>query len=150
MPVDGAALPPSSSKNETAVPLVDHMNIMQTHTKQQRVGGSQVERRALERQVRLRALELVDRLADLGIGLEGAAARLGMSARTLRHWEAKYRAGSVSDGAWRSAMLGRPRADSEVAQQQAVLDQLQTIGPGIAVPALAPNSRTWLVPSWTD
>lgn len=120
-----------SSKNETAEPLVDHMNIMQAHAKQQHVGGLQAERRALERQVRLRALELVDRLADIGIGLEEAAIRLGIGARTMRHWDLMLR---QRDDA--IALLGRPPADSGAAQQQAVLDHLQNNGAGVSVPAL--------------
>lgn len=130
MPADGAELPPISSKHETAGPLVDHMNIMQAHAKQ-RVGGSQAERRALERQVRLRALELVDRLADVGVGLEEAAARLGMSARTLRHWDLMLRPRDEN-----IALLGRPPADSGAEQQQAVVDHLNTNGPAVSVPAL--------------
>jgi transposase InsO family protein len=128
---DGADLPPMSSKNEAAVPLVDHMNIMQAHTQQQSVGGAQAERRALERQVRLRALELVDCLAEIGIGLEQAAARLGIGARTLRHWDLMSR--QQNDA---SALLGRPRADSGAAQQQAVVDHLKANGAGVSVPAL--------------
>jgi transposase InsO family protein len=131
VPADGADLPAISSKNETAEPLVDHMNIMQAHAKQQHVGGLQAERRALERQVRLRALELVDRLAEVGIGLEEAAVRLGIGARTMRHWDLMLRR---RDDA--VAVLGRPRADSGAAQQQAVLDHLQTNGAGVSVPAL--------------
>jgi transposase InsO family protein len=93
-------------------------------------GGGQLQRRALERQVRQRALELVDRLNDQGTGFDEAAQRLGVSPRTLRHWDLVQQ----QDGA--PACLGRPRADSGAEQQQVVVDHLQANGPGVSVPSL--------------
>jgi transposase InsO family protein len=108
------------------------MNIVQALVEQQRGGGSQQRpRRALERQVRQRALAFADRLADVGLGLDEAAQRLGVSARTLRHWDQLLRQPVAP-----VALLGRPRADSGSEQQQAVFAHLQTVGPGVSVPAL--------------
>jgi len=107
------------------------MNIVQTFVEQQRVGGPQRQGRALQRQVRQRALEVTDRLAEAGVGLEEAAQRLGVTARTLRHWEQHLRQPGAA-----VALLGRPRADAGSDQQQAVLAHLQTVGAGVSVPAL--------------
>jgi transposase InsO family protein len=109
-----------------------HVQIVHAFVEQQRAGGgSQPQRRALEHQVRQRALEVADLLNDQGFGLDEAAGRLGVSGRTLRHWQQRLRQPDAP-----IALLGRPRADSGAEQQQAVLAHLHSNGPGVSVPAL--------------
>jgi transposase InsO family protein len=117
----------------TDQPSVDeHMNIVQAFVELERAGdGTQPQRRALERQVRQRALDLADRLTAAGLGLDQAAQYLGVSGRTLRHWEQTLRQPDAA-----APLLGRPRADSGSEPQQAVRDHLQSVGAGASVPAL--------------
>lgn len=130
--MDGADLATSA---DTDVPSPDeHMTIVQTYVDLERAGGGmQPQRRELERQVRQRALDLADRFADVGLGLEEAAQGIGVSARTLRHWRAEnIRLVSDRSVPW----LGRPPADSGSEARQAVLDHLRNVGAGASVPAL--------------
>jgi len=81
--------------------------------------------------VRRRALACAERLVESGRNLEEAACRLGLKARTLRHWQSQEQ---PDDSA--VPLPGRPQADSGEAQQQAVLVHLQDSGPGVSVPEL--------------
>lgn len=87
--------------------------------------------RELERQVRRRALACAKRLVESGRNLDEAACRLGLKARTLRHWQSQEQ---PDDSA--VPLPGRPPADSGVEQQQAALVRLQDSGPGFSVPGL--------------
>ncbi len=107
------------------------MTIVQSYVGLERTGGTQPQRRALERQVRQRVLDFTDRLTDAGFGLDQAAQRVGVSARTLRHWDQLFRQPDES-----VPLLGRPRADSGSEPQQAVIDHLKVVGAGESVPAL--------------
>jgi hypothetical protein len=66
VPADGAELVATDRNDDSNVPSVDgHMNIVRALVELERAGGGrQAQRRALERQVRQRALELADRLND--------------------------------------------------------------------------------------
>lgn len=108
-----------------------HVDVLKNFLNQQHSDGGQEPRRTLERRVRLRALDVADQLTDLGFGQDEVAQRLGVSARTLRHWHAKYRQDTDA-----LALLGRPPADSGPEQQQALLQHLNEVGPGVGVPAL--------------
>lgn len=108
------------------------MTIVQTYVELERAGGgTQHQRRALERQVRQRAVAFADVLADQGRGLEEAAQRLGVKPRTLRHWE--QRLGQQDSPL---ALLGRPRAVAAPEQQHAVRAHLDAVGAGLSIPAL--------------
>jgi hypothetical protein len=130
VPADGAGQPTSV---ETDMPTADKlMTIVQTHVELERAGGgTQTQRRTLERQVRQHALAVADRLAHLGLGLEAIAQRLHLKPRTLRHWEQLLRPADVP-----LALLGRPCADSGPEQQQEVRDHLRDVGAGVSVPTL--------------
>jgi len=113
------------------MPFVEtHVDVMKVRLEQTASAG-QAARRALERQVRLRALDVADRLTDLGYGLAEVARRLGVSVRTLRYWEARYR---QRDDAM--ALLGRPPANAGPEQQHTMLAYLKAVGPGVGVPSL--------------
>jgi transposase InsO family protein len=130
VPADGADL--LTSTTDLAPSLDEVMTIVQTHVELERAGGgTPVQRRELERRVRQHTLDVVDRLAGLGHGHEEIARRLRLKPRTLRHWEQMLRQPDTPP-----ALLGRPRAESEPEQQQAVLDRLRDMGPGLSVPAL--------------
>lgn len=108
------------------------MNIVQAFVELERAGGgTQQQRRKLERRVRQRAVAFSGLLADQGRGLEEAAQRLGMKPRTLHRWEQM-----LGQPEQPIALLGRPRADSGPEQQQAVRNHLATVGAGLSVPAL--------------
>jgi hypothetical protein len=107
-----------------------HVQIVQTLLKQH-TGGSQVQRRGLERRVRQRALEFADRLNDFDFRLDEAARRLGIKPRTLRHWDQVLRQPATD-----ITVLGRPRADTGAEQQQRDLQHLKADGPGVSVPTL--------------
>ena len=105
---------------------------MQTYVELERFGGgTQAQRRALEQQVRQRALEVADRLAEIGLGPDEVGQRLGIRPRTLRHWDwaSRETGGTLS-------LLGRPCADSGPEQQQAVRERLDDVGAGLSVSAL--------------
>jgi transposase InsO family protein len=128
VPADGAELPTSA---DTPIPSPDeHRIIVQTYVEQER-SGTQPQRRALEQQVRQRALEVADRLAEIGLGPDDIGQRLGIRPRTLRHWDwaSRETGGALS-------RLGRPCADSGPEQQQAVRERLDDMGAGLSVPAL--------------
>jgi transposase len=132
VPGDGASLPPAADDGALETHAVEvHVDILRAFVDQQHAGGGQEPRRTLARRVRLRALDVAERLADWGLSLDDAAPRLGVSARTLRHWQAQYR--QRDEGL---ALLGRPAADSGPEQQQAVLRHLHDAGPGVGVPTL--------------
>jgi hypothetical protein len=114
-----------------------HMTIVQTLVKRkatataERQGlAGQQPRRELEQVVRLRAVQFTDGLLELGYSYAEAAQRLAVNERTLRHWSQSLR------GAAPVQPLGRPLAQADAAQQQAVFSWLDTIGPGVGVPTL--------------
>ena len=114
-----------------------HMSILQTVLELQaaktgpRLGAAgQQPRRDLEHVVRRRAAQLAGQLTDLGYSHSDAAQRLGVNDRTLRSWNQTPR------GAAPVQPLGRPLAQADAAQQQAVVSWLDTIGPGVGVPTL--------------
>jgi transposase InsO family protein len=130
---DSPGEPAAPDRGEANVSSGDlHLEILQAFVQHQRAGaGTQPPRRALEQRVRRRVLELVARLTDLGVELDEAADRLGVSVRTLHHWAAVDRAGTEA-----SPFLGRPRAEAAPEQQVAVGAYLDGNGPGVGVPTL--------------
>lgn len=131
--VDGAGAAPARTDGaENMAAVVDkHLQIVQALAEQRCADGvDQRARRAVEQQVRGRALALAERLAEQGLSLDEAGARLGLSARTLRHWALqRQRAAAL-------VLRGRQVADSGPEAQQAVLQHLQEVGPGLGVAAL--------------
>jgi transposase InsO family protein len=128
VPVDGVDLPTSADMP----PPDEPMTIVQTYLELERAGGgTQTQRRTLERQVRQHAVAVADRLARLGLDLEEIAERLRLKPRTLRHWEHLLRPAGAPP-----SLLGRPRADSGAEQQQQVRAHLHDVGAGVSVPTL--------------
>src|SRR5580700_3073123 len=124
------------SIDEPQIPDV-HMNILRTYldlratpTPPRRGAAHQQPRRQLELHVRQRAVEVANRLTDLGCNHADAAQHLGVNARTLRAWRASCAAPATIP------LLGRPCALAAPAQRQSVLDCVQHVGPGIGVPTL--------------
>jgi transposase InsO family protein len=124
------------ANNEPAEPDV-HMNIVRTllnlntvEAKSHRDRAGQQQRRDLEQQVRLRAVQFTDRLLAEGYRPAEAAQRLALKERTLRSWCQNQSLAS------RALPLGRPLTPTDVVQQQAVISWLDTIGPGIGMPTL--------------
>jgi transposase InsO family protein len=85
----------------------------------------------LQRAIRKDSAGFYRRLRNQGSSTKQAAARLGIRPRTLRQWERRYRLDSAG-----LFTLGRPRARSERAARQAVLDYIKERGPGVGVPTL--------------
>jgi len=105
------------------------MNILERFLELQRQPTPAPALRALEQQVRQRAVACAEALVAHGAGWEEAAERLGIHARTLRGWK-------VAEAAGAPAPLGRPCAAAGPAAQQAVLAELQNVGPGVGIPTL--------------
>ena len=95
-------------------------------------GAGQPARRQLEQRVRQRAVAFAARLIERGHSRDAAARQLGLCERTLRQWEQDLREGEPAP----PLALGRPPADSGPEQQQAALNWLRDIGPGVGVPTL--------------
>jgi transposase InsO family protein len=120
------------TSTDDAPPLDEPMKMVQTYLELEHTGGGgQSQRRELERQVRLHALAVAERLAGLGLSLEEIAVRLRLKPRTLRHWEQMLRQSDRPP-----ALVGRPCADSGPEQQQEVRTHLENVGPGLSIPAL--------------
>jgi transposase InsO family protein len=124
-------LPAADGGGDQTHAVEAHVDVLKTFVEQQRFGSGQEPRRTLEQRVRRRALDVAERLADCGLGLDEVGQRLGVSGRTLRHWQAMYQPRDEP-----LTLLGRPAADSGPAQQQAVLQHLHEVGPGVGVPTL--------------
>ena len=93
--------------------------------------GWQRAARELEAGVRGQAVELSGWLQERGLDLGERATALGMTPRTLRDWEVRWRAG-------RSAVrvLGRPVRRSPLAWRNEVVGLLEELGPGVGVATL--------------
>jgi transposase InsO family protein len=92
--------------------------------------AGQQPRRDLERQVRQRAIELAHRLIERGDSHAEVAQRLAINERTLRSWS------QLDDKDPPVHLLGRPLQSSDAAQQQALVDLLDNVGPGLGMPTL--------------
>jgi transcriptional regulator with XRE-family HTH domain len=135
----------------------EHMAIVRTMVAlPNEAGTGQEQRRALEGCVRARAVALAQLLAERGLDQAAVADRLGLNPRTLRQWQHDQASASVlrvpHDQAaapvvalerhdWSAAQVvvaprGRPPADSGPQQQQAAVNWLDEVGPGIGVPRL--------------
>jgi transposase InsO family protein len=117
-----------------------HMTILRTllqlqanPTPPRQGAAGQLPRRALEHQVRQRAVQCADRLTAAGCSTGEAAGRLGVNERTLRLWRETLRADQPLP------LLGRPLLQPLTIQQQAVTSVLDSVGPGIGVPTLRPH-----------
>ena len=110
------------------------MNILQTLLElcsaEASSGAGTGQQRQLEQRVRRRAVAFAARLIERGSSREEAARRLGLCERTLRQWE--HDLGQDRP----PPPLGRPPADAGPEQQQAALNWLRDLGPGVGVPAL--------------
>ena len=93
--------------------------------------AGQQPRRELEEVVRRRAVQFAARLSAHGHSQAEAAQRLAVHERTLRSWQPAAGAADVP-----ACPLGRPLAQADPAQRQAVFSWLDTIGPGVGVPSL--------------
>jgi transposase InsO family protein len=92
--------------------------------------AGQRPRRDLEEVVRLRAARLAAQMVDEGSSYGEVARQLGVNERTLRSWRPAGRRDRAA------VPRGRPLAASAAAQQQAVFALLDSVGPGLGVPAL--------------
>jgi transposase InsO family protein len=92
----------------------------------------QQPRRRLEEQVRQQGVAFRQWVAEQGLTRLESAAWLGISARTLRDWEQRWRSGATMVPA-----LGRPVLRSGLAARQAVLELLAGVGPGAGLAVLA-------------
>jgi putative transposase len=91
----------------------------------------QQERRDLERNVRLDALDFRHFAAEQGLTRVEAAAWLGISERTLRQWEYDFARDRLAAQA-----RGRPVERAPREERNAVIAWLNDIGPGIGLPTL--------------
>jgi hypothetical protein len=85
----------------------------------------------VECQLRQAVLHLAERLGERDWHRPAIAARVGLSARTLRLWQQQQRWGSL-----RVLALGRPTLRSPREQRQRVLELLSWLGPGLGLPSL--------------
>src|SRR5262245_51656357 len=92
--------------------------------------AGQQPRRQLERRVRQCAIELARRLIERGDSHAEVAQRLAINERTLRSWS------QLDDKDPPVHLLGRPLQSSDAAQQQALVDLLDNVGPGLGMPTL--------------
>jgi hypothetical protein len=112
------------------------MSILQTLVKLNvnpttaRLGAGQQPRRQLEQMVRQRAVHCAGGLLKRGYSHAEAARRLTLKERTLRSWNRTLGRGESLP------RLGRPLAQSDAAQQQAVFFWLERTGPGVGVQPL--------------
>lgn len=86
--------------------------------------------RRLEEQVRQQGVAFCQWLAGYGLSRVESAAWLGIAARTLRDWEQRLGTAAVP-------ARGRPVLRSELAARGAVLELLQSAGPGVGLAVLA-------------
>lgn len=91
-------------------------------------------RRQREQRVRQRVVDLAQALAARGHDGADTAQRLGLNERTLRQWLHDLRQPAVHSTPL--VLLGRPRADSGIQEQQAVISLLTQRGPSVGVPTL--------------
>jgi transposase InsO family protein len=91
----------------------------------------QQQQRQREQLLRAHLVELAHWTSALGRTQAQAAELLQLSARTLRHWDAALRAGTLTLHA-----LGRPTQRSGRATRQAVLEMLDELGPALGLPTL--------------
>jgi transposase InsO family protein len=92
----------------------------------------QQPRRRLEQQVRQQGVAFRQWVAEQGLTRIESAAWLGISARTLRDWEQRLPAAPAAVLA-----RGRPVLRSERATRSAVLELLESLGPGVGLAVLA-------------
>jgi transposase InsO family protein len=90
----------------------------------------QQPRRRLEQQVRQQGVAFRQWVAGYGLSRVESAAWLGIAARTLRDWEQRLGTAAVP-------ARGRPVLRSELAARGAVLELLQSAGPGVGLAVLA-------------
>jgi len=111
--------------------ILQTLVVQQANAKGERRGpAAQHPRRELEQIVRLRAAQLAERLREHGHRPAEAAQRLGVNERTLRSWK------QSPDGVLAVVPRGRPLAESDPTQQQAVFSWLDRLGPGVGLPTL--------------
>lgn len=87
--------------------------------------------RAIEQRLRVHILNLAEWTAACGYQYVTIAARLGLSARTLRQWQHDLRANRLC-----VQPLGRPLLRSSRADRQEVLEVLHELGPATGLPTL--------------
>ncbi len=87
--------------------------------------------RERERAVRARAVAFCRWAARLGLTRAEAAARLGLSLRTLRRWEARWRRDRL-----RAAAQGRPAQRSDRELRNRALALIGLLGPRVGLPTL--------------
>jgi transposase InsO family protein len=87
--------------------------------------------RELEEGVRGQAVELSGWLQERGLALGERAEALGLTPRTLRAWETRWRAGRSG-----VPLLGRPVLRSPVVWRNEVVGLLEELGPGVGVATL--------------
>lgn len=87
--------------------------------------------RAMERQIRIRALVFLRWAQRRGACLWDAARRLGLAARTLQEWEQAWEKHQL-----RPASRGRPSGRTAPEIRQQVLETLEAMGPNTGVPVL--------------
>lgn len=91
----------------------------------------QQERREMERQVRIRAVELAGKLKDAGHPRKWLAPKLGMSAGALADWEKRW-----EDDGLESRPRGRPARQLPRQRREQVREMLHVLGPLEGVPTL--------------
>jgi transposase InsO family protein len=145
--VTSAALPPTAS-NPEARPIASSLEAVVGHLERLQVlcsttpsaaavarrRGSfwQQPRRCLEEQVRQQGVAFRQWVAEQGLTRIESAAWLGISARTLRDWEQRWRSGATT-----VPVHGRSVLRSELAARRAVLELLASVGPGVGRAVLA-------------
>jgi transposase InsO family protein len=119
-------------------PAEMHMAILQARIELEAepLGGrrgrvGQQPRRELEEVVRLRAVQWTAECVAEGHSYAEAARRLGIHERTLRSWHAGPQTAAAP-----VPLRGRPLAQADLGQRQAVWAWLDTLGPGVGVPRL--------------
>jgi transposase InsO family protein len=91
----------------------------------------QQPRRGLEQAVRGQAVAFRRWVAERGLNRIESAAWLGLSVRTLREWEHAAATAGLA-----LAVRGRPVLRSGRAERTAVLELLESVGPGVGLPLL--------------
>src|SRR5262249_23679468 len=101
-------------------------------TSRRRGSRWQQPRRRLEQQVRQQGVALRQWVTEYGLSRLESAAWLGIAARTLRDWEQRLRTATAVAPA-----RGHPVLRSALVARSAVLELLQSVGPGVGLAVLA-------------